>query len=353
MSKLLTTLQIRNLKLKNRVVMSPMCQYSAINGYANSWHFTHYVTRAIGGCGVILQEASAVSPEGRITYGDLGIWEDNHISNLRRITSFIENMGCIPGIQLAHAGRKASCDLPWNGGKQLSASINSWTTVAPSPVPFYSDDRVPLQLSETDIQKLVQAFKDAAERAIEAGYKILEIHAAHGYLVHQFLSPLTNTRTDRYGGTFENRCRFLLNIVEETAKILDNNHSLWVRISATDWVDNGWTVEDSVKLSRVLKEKGVDVMDVSSGGNIPHVKIPVSPGYQVPFSQKVKQETGIITGAVGLITEIEQAENLLVEEKCDLVFLGRKLLRCPYFVTEAANKLDNINIFPIQYERAY
>jgi len=353
MSKLLAPLQIKNLKLKNRVVMSPMCQYSAINGYANSWHFTHYGTRAVGGCGAIIQEATAVSPEGRITYGDLGIWEDNHINNLRRVASFIENSNCIPGIQLAHAGRKASCDLPWNGGKQLSANINSWATVSASAIPFYPEDRIPLELNEIDVQKLIRLFKEAAERSIEAGYKIIEIHAAHGYLIHQFLSPLSNRRKDIFGGSFDNRIRFLLKIVDEIADITDDGHSLWVRISATDWTEGGWTIEDSVKLTHILKEKGVDVIDVSSGGNIADAKIPVSPGYQVAFSKRIKQETGIITGAVGLITEIEQAENIIKGKDSDLIFMGRELLRNPYFVTEAARKLNGIPLSPIQYERAY
>lgn len=353
MSNLISPLQIRQVLLKNRIVMSPMCQYSAVNGYANEWHFAHYATRAVGGVGTIIQEATAVLPEGRITYADLGLWEDEQITYLRRIASFISNRGSVPGIQLAHAGRKAGCDLPWNGGIQLQSGINSWDTYSASPLPFHKDDTTPIALDHNGIKKISVAFKDATVRAIKAGYKIIEIHAAHGYLIHQFLSPLSNKRTDKYGGNFDNRIRFLLEIVDSISELMDDNHSLWVRISATDWVEGGWNIDESIKLTHILKEKGVDLIDTSTGGLLPEVKIPVAPTYQAPFAEKIKKETGILTGSVGMITEAEQIENLLSSGMCDLVFLGRKLLSDPYFIIETVKKLDNLDIAPVQYERAY
>ncbi len=353
MSKLLSPLQVKNLIFRNRIVMSPMCQYSAINGYANYWHFVHYGTRSVGGCGAIIQEATAITPEGRITYGDLGLWDDSQITDLKRVTAFVENHGAIPGIQLAHAGRKASCDLPTNGGRQLVDSVNSWETVSASSIPFYEDDNPPVSLSQEAVGDIVRSFRDAALRAIEAGYKVIEIHAAHGYLIHQFYSPLSNQRSDQYGGSFENRIRLLLEIVDAISPEIDDNHSLWVRISATDWVEGGWDIEQSVRLAEILKEKGVDVIDVSTGGNVAHAKIPVEAGYQVPFADEIKKQTGIITGAVGLITSAEQSEALLEEDKCDLIFMGRKLLNDPYFPINAAKELDKLTIFPFQYERAY
>lgn len=350
---LFTPLQIKKILLKNRIVMSPMCQYSAINGWANNWHFVHYGTRSIGGCGAIIQEATAVTPEGRITYADLGIWNDAFIEELKRITAFIENHDSVPGIQLAHAGRKASCELPTKGGRQIQEGFNSWQTVSASNIPFYENDKPPVELSKEQIKEIVESFKKATARAIEAGYKIIEIHAAHGYLIHQFYSPLTNNRTDEYGGSFENRIRLLLEIIDAVNVHINDNISLWVRISATDWVEGGWEIEQSVRLTKILQEKGVDVVDVSSGGNIPHVKIPVAPGYQVPFAERIKNSTGIITGAVGLIEEAKQAEELLEDEKCDLIFMGRKLLRHPYFPVNASIELQYLNSSPFQYYRAY
>lgn len=348
-----TPLLIKQIIFKNRVVMSPMCQYSAINGYANEWHFVHYATRAVGGVGTIIQEATAVLSEGRITYGDLGLWEDEQIAHLARITSLISNRGAVPGIQLAHAGRKASCDLPWNGGEQLQSGINSWETYSASPIPFHKGDNLPIELSKEEIDKIVDAFYNSAVRAIEAGYKIIEIHGAHGYLIHQFLSPLSNKRDDEYGGTFENRTRFLLQIIERLSGLMDENHSLWVRISATDWTEGGWNIDDSVKLATILKNKGVDVIDTSTGGLLPGVKIPVAPGYQVPFASQIKKKADILTGAVGEISTLEQIEELLESDKCDFVFLGRKLLRHPYFILHATHKTDDCDILPVQYERAY
>ncbi len=354
MSKLLTSFSLKGITLKNRVVMSPMCQYSSEGGFANDWHFLHYGSRAVGGCGAIIQEATAISPEGRITYRDLGIWKDDHIAELSKIVNLVEKYGAVAGIQLAHAGRKGSCDLPENGGKQLTEGANSWAAVSASEIPFDKGDNPPIALSKEAIQGVIDDFRNATLRALKIGYKIIEVHAAHGYLVHQFLSPLSNHRTDEYGGSFENRIRFLLEIVDALIELLGDKHSLWVRISATDWVEGGWGIEESIELSKQLREKGVDVVDVSSGGNVAQVKIPVSPSYQVPFSKRIKREVGIITGAVGLITDAKQAENLLNASKCDLIFLGRELLRNPQFVLNAARELgDTVANYPVQYIRGY
>ena len=352
MSKLFSNLSIRNLTLKNRIIMSPMCQYSAHDGFATDWHLVHYTSRAVGGVAAVIQEATAVCPEGRISYGDLGIWKDEHISKLKEIVTAIEENGSIPGIQLAHAGRKASCELGWKGGEQIKEGENSWQTVAPSPIPFYETDNIPTELTEIEIEKIIYDFALAAQRSITAGYKIIEIHAAHGYLIHQFLSPLTNQRNDQYGGTFENRIRLLIKIVDAVQSLLDEDHSLWVRISATDWVDNGWNPEESTQLASLLKDKGVDVIDVSSGGNLPHVRIPVGKNYQVPFAKEIKSRTGMLTGAVGLITEANQAEEILQKEEADLIFIGRELLRDPYFALHAAKSLGDDLKWPLQYERA-
>ncbi len=352
MSKLFSNLSIRNLTLKNRIIMSPMCQYSAHDGFATDWHFVHYASRAVGGVAVVIQEATAICPEGRISYGDLGIWKDEHISKLKEIVTAIEGNGSIPGIQLAHAGRKASCELGWKGGEQIKEGENSWQTVAPSPISFYETDNTPAELTEVEIEKIIYDFALAAQRSIIAGYKIIEIHAAHGYLIHQFLSPLTNKRKDQYGGTFENRIQLLIKIVDAVRSLLDEDHSLWVRISATDWVDNGWNPEESTQLASLLKDKGVDLIDVSSGGNLPHVKIPVGKNYQVPFAKEIKSRTGILTGAVGLITESNQAEEILQKEEADLIFIGRELLRDPYFALHAAKSLGDDLKWPLQYERA-
>lgn len=353
MSKLFSSLQIKGITLKNRIVMSPMCQYSAIDGFVNDWHYTHYISRAIGGCGTIILEATAIVPEGRISYADLGIWQDEHIEPLRELASAIEKYGTVPGIQLAHAGRKASCEVTWKGGHQIKSGADSWQTVAPSPIPFYEENNKPHELSSDEINTIIDKFKEAAERAIKAGYKILELHAAHGYLIHEFLSPITNHRSDEYGGSFENRIRFLLDIVDRILPLLNDNLSLWVRISATDWVENGWNPDESVKLSSLLKSKGIDVIDVSTGGNVAHVKIPVATGYQIPFASEIRQKTEVITGAVGLITQVSQAEDLLDKNKCDLVFIGRELLRNPYFALKAAVDLDEEIHFPEQYEQSF
>jgi 2,4-dienoyl-CoA reductase-like NADH-dependent reductase (Old Yellow Enzyme family) len=351
MSKLFSPLTIKNITLKNRIVMSPMCQYSAKDGFSSDWHMVHYGSRATGGTGLIIQEATAVAPEGRITPGDLGIWNDDHIPGLKKIAGFIHQYGAIAGIQLAHAGRKASCDLPWKGGKQLDPADGGWHIVAPSSIPFTTGDRIPETLNREDIIKIISAFKSAALRALEAGFKVAEIHSAHGYLLQEFLSPLSNHRTDEYGGSFENRIRLLLGVVEAVNSVWPGDYPLFVRISSTDWVEGGWSLEDSVKLAEILKERGVDLIDCSSGGNISDAKIPFAPGYQVTFSEAVRK-TGIKTGTVGLITSAKQAESILREEKADIILLGRELLRNPYFALQAARELGDDTAWPSQYLRA-
>ncbi len=351
MSKLFSSLAIKNITLKNRIVVSPMCQYSSVDGFSNDWHLVHLGSRAIGGAALIIAEATAVAPEGRITPGDLGIWKDEHIAGLKRITDFIHRHGAIAGIQLAHAGRKASCDLPWNGGAQLSLEDGGWHTIAPSPVPFNSDDRVPVEMSERDIERLLGDFRAAAIRAMKAGFKVIEIHGAHGYLISEFLSPLSNRRTDQYGGSFENRIQLLLRVVDSVRSVWPAEAPLFVRISATDWVEGGWTPEDSVKLAAILKTRDVDVIDCSGGGNVAHVKIPVGPGYQVPFSEAIRK-CGILTGTVGLITSASQADEILEADKADLVFFAREMLRNPYFALSSAYEMGDDVDWPVQYVRA-
>ena len=352
MSKLFTPLSIKNLTLKNRLVVSPMCQYSATDGIANNWHLVHYGSRAVGGAAAIIQEATAIAAEGRITYGDLGIWNDEQIAPLKNVVDFIHQHGSIAGLQLAHAGKKASCEKPWLGGAQIKNGSNGWQTVSSTPNPFFETDSTPHELSIPEIKNIVTQFKQAAKRAVEAGYKIIEVHAAHGYLVHQFYSPLANKRTDEYGGSFENRIKFLLEIIDAVNTVITDNVSLWVRISATDWVEGGWDIQQSIELVKILKTKNVDVIDASTGGIIPHVKIPVVKGYQVPFAKQIKNETGIITGSVGFITDAQQAEEILQNNEADLILMGRELLRNPYFPLHATKILkDNIEWLP-QYVRA-
>jgi NADH:flavin oxidoreductases, Old Yellow Enzyme family len=328
-----------------------MCQYSAIDGFANDWHLVHLGSRAVGGAGLIIQEATAVSPEGRITPGDLGLYKDEHIEMLKRITAFIHQQGAVAGIQLAHAGRKGSCNAPWLGGKQLNDEEGGWQTVAPSAIAVEENDRVPLELDLNEIQRIILAFKTAAKRALQAGYRVLEIHSAHGYLLHEFLSPLTNNRTDQYGGSFENRIRLLLEVVNAVQSVWPENLPLFVRISATDWAEGGWEPKQATHLAAILKDKGVDLIDCSSGGLLPNVKIPLEPGYQVPFAEKIRKETGILTGAVGLITEVNQAEDILQKGQADLIILARVALREPYFTLNAAKELGVEIDWPVQYMR--
>ncbi len=351
MSMLFTPISIKSVTLKNRIVISPMCQYSAIDGFANDWHLVHLGSRAVGGAGLIIQEATAVSAEGRITSADLGLWKDEHKEKLKRIVSFVRAQGSKIGIQLAHAGRKASHAIPWEGGKQLK-SKEGWTAVAPSPLPFIDGTQPPLELTTEGIRNIVSDFKKATIRAADIGYDVLEIHAAHGYLLHEFLSPLINYRTDDYGGSFENRIRLLLEIVRGVKEYWPEDKPLFVRISASDWADGGWNIEESVRVSKILKRLGVDVIDCSSGGAVAHQKIELAPGYQVPFSERIKKESQIITGAVGLITSVEQAEEILVSEKADLILIARESLRNPYFPLQAARQLGEEIEWPNQYVRA-
>ncbi len=352
MALLFEPLKIRSIKLKNRITVSPMCEYSSIDGFANDWHLVHLGSRAVGGAALIFTEATAVSPEGRITPDDLGIWKDDHIEFLQRITKFLYDHGAVAGIQLAHAGRKASHLSPWKSGRPLEKNEGAWETFAPSAVPYKDGQPLPKAMTKDDIKKVVHDFEEGATRAVKAGFKIIEIHAAHGYLINEFLSPISNKRTDEYGGSFDNRIRLLVELVEAVRKIITYDLPLFVRISASDWVDGGWTIEDSIQLSKVLKEKSVDLIDCSSGGNSPHQVIPVKPMYQVPFSNAIKKETGILTGAVGLITNANEAEEILKEGKADIIILARQFLRDPYFPLHAAKELEADINWPVQYERA-
>ena len=352
MSKLFSPLTIRDITLRNRTAMPPMCQYTADEGFANDFHLVHYGSRALGGTGLIIQEATAVSPEGRITPGDLGLWDDRHVAKLKEMTGFLEKHGAVPGVQLAHAGRKAGCALPWHGGKQLGLDEGGWQTVAPSAITFDESERNPVSLDEEGIRKVVSDFKKAAERALEAGYKLVEIHAAHGYLIHEFLSPLANHRSDNYSGSFENRTRLLLEITAGIREAWPANLPLVVRLSATDYIEGGWNVEETVKLASILKTKGVDLIDSSSGGMVPYAKVPFGPGYQVQFAERIRKEAGILTGAVGLLTDARQAEEILEKEQADIVLFGRQLLRDPHFALHAAKALGDDIDWPKQYLRA-
>lgn len=352
MSKLLSPLTIKEIVLRNRIAIPPMCQYSAVDGFANDWHLVHLGSRATGGASLIIQEATAVSPEGRISPGDLGLYHAGHIEKLKQITTFIASQGAVPGIQLAHAGRKAGCALPWNGGRQLNVNEGGWRTLAPSAISYHPEDSVPDELTENGIQKVIEDFRVAASRALTAGYQVVEIHAAHGYLMHQFLSPLSNRRSDQYGGCFENRIRLLLIVVETVRSVWPENLPLFVRISATDWAEGGWNPEESVALCKILKTIGVDLIDCSTGGLVPGVKIPVGPGFQVEFAGKIRKEAAILTSAVGLITEPKQAEAILEEGSADLILIGRESLREPYFPLKAAADLGDEIDWPVQYIRA-
>jgi len=352
MSNLFSPLTIKGITLKNRIAVSPMCQYSSEDGFANDWHLVHLGSRAVGGAGLVIAEATAVSPEGRITPDDIGLWKDEHIPMWQRINAFIEAHGSVPGVQLAHAGRKASHKSPWKGGKALTLEEGAWQTVAPSAIPFTDAEPAPLALDKEGIQKVISDFKTVAVRSLEAGFKVIEIHAAHGYLLHEFYSPLSNKRTDEYGGSFENRIRLLLEVAESIKEVWPADYPLFVRISATDWTEGGWTGEDSIALARILKEKGIDLIDCSTGGNVPAAKIPVSPCYQVEFAESIRKKAGIMTGAVGMITTAQEAETIVTSGQADLVLLARELLRDPYFPMHAALELGYEHIWPLQYERA-
>jgi 2,4-dienoyl-CoA reductase-like NADH-dependent reductase (Old Yellow Enzyme family) len=345
---MLTPLPLRAITLRNRIGVSPMCQYSSQDGFANDWHLVHLGSRAVGGAGLVIAEASAVEARGRITAADLGIWKDEHIRMLTRVASFIRAQGAAPAIQIAHAGRKASTRIPSEGGASVAPSEpGGWQTVAPSAIPFNEGDPVPLALSASEIQDIVAAFAAAAQRAREAGFDAVEIHSAHGYLLHEFLSPLSNTRTDQYGGPFENRIRMLLETAKAVRAVWPADLPLFVRISATDWVEGGWDADQSVRLAVELKSAGVDLIDCSSGGLVPHAKIPAGPGYQVPFAARIRKESGIMTAAVGMITDPAQAERIIAEGQADLVLMAREFLRDPYWPLHSGAPA------PVQYARAY
>ena len=330
-----------------------MCQYSSTDGFANDWHLVHLGSRATGGAGLVMMEASAVEARGRISPADHGIWKDEHIEFLSRITRFIHEQGAVAGIQLAHAGRKASTRRPWEKGGPVPEAEGGWLPVAPSPVPFLPGDRPPEELSKAGIQAIVQAFVNAGGRALRAGFRVVEIHGAHGYLIHEFLSPLSNRRTDEYGGSFDNRIRFALEVTGAVREAWPKHLPLFLRISATDWVDGGWTPEESVELSRRVAALGLDLVDCSSGGSSLEQKIPLAPGYQVPFAERVKREAGVLTGAVGLITTPQQADEIIRSGQADLVLLAREFLRNPYFPMTAARALGTEPAAPAQYLRAW
>jgi 2,4-dienoyl-CoA reductase (NADPH2) len=346
---LLTPLTVRGVRLRNRIVVSPMCQYSSQEGLANDWHLVHLGSRAVGGAGLVFVEATAVTAQGRITPYDMGIWNEMHIEPLARIARFIDQMGAVPAIQLAHAGRKGSCDAPWQGGLSLSKEKGGWSVVGPSSIPFSQESLVPVTLDKQEIAEIIHAFKQAAKRAMEAGFKILEIHSAHGYLLHEFLSPLSNHRTDEYGGNLNNRIRFLLEVVQEVRSIMPTSMPLFVRISATDWVEGGWDLEQSITLAKHLSPLGVDLIDVSSGALLPHVKIPVERNYQVPFAEAIREKAKIMTGAVGLITDPHQANEIITSGKADLIFIAREFLREPYWAIKAEQALNQEPSWPTPY----
>jgi 2,4-dienoyl-CoA reductase-like NADH-dependent reductase (Old Yellow Enzyme family) len=329
-----------------------MCEYWSEDGFANDWHLVHLGSRAVGGAGLVLTEATAVSPEGRISIQDLGIWKEEHIPMLQRITAFIAAQGAVPGIQLAHAGRKASTLRPWDGNGTLPAAAGGWQAVAPSAIPFNDVYPMPEALTEAGIRKVQDDFKAAAGRALKAGFKVIELHGAHGYLLHSFLSPLSNHRTDEYGGVFENRIRMIVQTVAAIREVWPEDYPLLVRLSVTDWADGGWNPEESVKLAAILKTKGVDLVDCSSGGLAAHQQIKTGPLYQTPFAEKIRKEAGIATAAVGMITTAAEAESIIAEERADLVVMARQLLREPYFPLHAAHTLEADVAWPVQYERA-
>ena len=351
MSLLFSPFQLRGVRLKNRIAVSPMCQYSAQDGLANDWHLVHLGSRAVGGAGLVLTEAVAVTPEGRISSADLGLWNDEQVAPLQRITRFLESQGAVPGIQLAHAGRKASMTPPWLGDHPVLPAEGGWVPVGPGNKPFHPEGISPIALTAHEIKSLVAAFGMAAARACKAGFKLIEIHGAHGYLVHEFLSPLVNQRADEYGGAFDNRLRFLREVAAAIRANIPADMPLLLRISASDWHDDGWQVADSVRLGAIAAEMGIDLIDCSSGGSITGVKIPAKPNYQVPFAEAVRK-SGIPTGAVGIIVNALQAEDILQQGQADLIFMARELLRNPYFPLTAAAELGDDLAWPVQYERA-
>jgi 2,4-dienoyl-CoA reductase-like NADH-dependent reductase (Old Yellow Enzyme family) len=350
---LFTPFQLGNITLRNRIAVSPMCEYSAVDGVPHDWHLVHLGSRAVGGAGLVFTEATGVSPEARISFGDTGLWNDAQQAAWTRITTFIHTQGAAAGIQLAHAGRKASTDLPWQGGRPIAVEAGGWVPVAPSALPFDASYTVPQALDDSGIQKIIVDFAASARRASAAGFDVIELHAAHGYLLHEFLSPLSNQRQDRYGGSLEHRARLLREIVVAVRKEWPAPRPLVVRVSATDWAKGGWDIDECVELARMLKGDGVNLIDTSSGGNVPHVQIPVGPGYQVPFAARIRKEADIATGAVGLITTSQQAQDIIERGDADLVLLARESLRDPYFPRRAAADLGMKITPPEQYQRAW
>jgi 2,4-dienoyl-CoA reductase-like NADH-dependent reductase (Old Yellow Enzyme family) len=351
-ASLFSPFRLRSVEFPNRIGVSPMCQYSSHDGFANDWHLVHLGSRAQGGAGLVMLEAAAVTAEGRISPDDLGVWKDEHITNLRRIAEFVHGQGARTGMQLAHAGRKASTASPFKGQGLVQPADGGWQPVAPSAVAFAADYGVPAALDEAGIADVVAAFRAAAGRALEAGFDFVEIHAAHGYLLHEFLSPLSNRRTDNYGGSFDNRIRLTLEVADAVREIWPERLPLFLRISATDWAEGGWNADESVELSRRLREHGVDLVDCSSGGLVPDAKVPVGPGYQVEFAARIHRETGMATAAVGLITEPAQANAIVAEGQADMVVLARAMLRDPYWALHAAAALGETASWPKQYLRA-
>jgi 2,4-dienoyl-CoA reductase-like NADH-dependent reductase (Old Yellow Enzyme family) len=349
---LFSPFQLRSVVFPNRIGVSPMCEYSSEDGFANDWHLVHLGARAQGGAGLVMTEASAVTPEGRISNRDLGIWKDEHIAKLAQIAQFIHAQGARCGVQLAHAGRKGSMTAPFGGERLLGPEEDRWEPLGPSPLAFSPTYAVPKELDEAGIAGVVSAFADAAKRADKAGFDCVEIHAAHGYLLHEFLSPLANQRTDQYGGSFDNRIRLVLEVVDAVRAAWPDRLPLFVGISATDWAEGGWTADESVELARRLREHGVDLVDVSSGGQVPNAKIPVGPGFQVPFAARICKEAGISTAAVGMITEPQQAADIVANGEADIVLLARQMLRDPYWPLHAAAALGEMASWPVQYLRA-
>jgi 2,4-dienoyl-CoA reductase-like NADH-dependent reductase (Old Yellow Enzyme family) len=353
MARLFQKLTVRDVTLRNRVGVSPMCQYSSSDGFASDWHVIHLGSRAAGGAGLVMVEATAVEARGRISPHDLGIWKDEHIEPIARVAQNIHAQGAVAGLQLAHAGRKASTARPWEGGRPIAPAAGGWQPIGPSPLPFSEGHPVPVETSVADLLEIRSAFRAAAERALAAGFLWLELHAAHGYLLHSLLSPISNQRRDGYGGAFDHRIRFLIETARDVRRVWPERLPLAVRLSCTDWVDGGWTLDESVELSRRLKLEGVDLIDCSSGGSSPAAKVPVAPGYQVEFAHAIRRDANLPTAAVGLITEPAQAEAIVAEGRADLVLLARQLLRDPYWPIHAARSLGEAAPIPPQYARAF
>ncbi len=352
MSVLFSSLRLRGVDFRNRIFVSPMCQYSATDGLANPWHLVHLGSRAVGGASLVMVEATAVTPEGRISPGDMGLWSDAHAEALKPIAQFIKAQGAIPGIQLAHAGRKASVDAPWRSGKPLTAASGSWRTLAPSALAFAPGSPVPHALDREEIDQILEAFVTATKRALAAGFEVVELHMAHGYLLHEFLSPLSNQRDDDYGGNLENRARFPRRVAEAVRAHWPEHLPVFVRISATDWVEGGWDLPQSIQLARWLKDAGTDLIDCSSAGLVGNARLPAGPGFQTPFATAIRQQAGIATGAVGFITDPVQAEHIVATGLADVVFMAREFLRDPYWPLHAARELGVDMNWPVQYERA-